>query len=52
MKETEPERDGDTLEEYDFTAGVRGKYASRYAEGSNMVLWLLMWQRHSRIQSR
>jgi hypothetical protein len=23
---------------YDFSEGVRGKYASRYAEGSNLVL--------------
>jgi hypothetical protein len=23
---------------YDFTAGVRGKYARRYAEGTNVVL--------------
>ncbi len=25
-------------EEYDFSAGVRGKYARRYAEGTNLVL--------------
>ena len=24
--------------EYDFTGGVRGKYAKRYAEGSNVVV--------------
>ena len=24
--------------EYDFTGGVRGKYAARYAEGSNVVV--------------
>lgn len=24
--------------EYDFTGGVRGKYARRYAEGSNVVV--------------
>lgn len=24
--------------EYDFTGGVRGKYARRYAEGTNVVL--------------
>ena len=24
--------------EYDFTKGVRGKYAKRYAKGSNLVL--------------
>ena len=26
------------LEEYDFTGGVRGKYAKRYAEGTNVVV--------------
>ena len=26
------------LPEYDFTGGVRGKYAARYAEGTNVVL--------------
>ena len=26
------------LEEYDFRGGVRGKYARRYAEGSNIVI--------------
>jgi len=30
--------DPDILEEYDFSGGVRGKYASRYAEGSNVVV--------------
>jgi hypothetical protein len=30
--------DSDMLEEYDFTGGVRGKYAKRYAEGSNVVV--------------
>jgi hypothetical protein len=30
--------DSDLLEEYDFTNGVRGKYASRYAEGTNVVV--------------
>ena len=24
--------------EYDFSKGVRGKYAARYAEGSNIVV--------------
>ncbi len=24
--------------EYDFSGGVRGKYAARYAEGSNVVV--------------
>ncbi len=28
----------DMSEEYDFTEGVRGKYATRYAEGTNVVV--------------
>jgi hypothetical protein len=30
--------DPDMLAEYDFTGGVRGKYAKRYAEGTNVVV--------------
>ncbi len=30
--------DLDMLEEYNFSKGVRGKYAKRYAEGTNVVL--------------
>jgi hypothetical protein len=26
------------LKEYDFSRGVRGKYAKRYAQGSNVVI--------------
>lgn len=26
------------LEEYDFSKGIRGKYAKRYAEGTNVVV--------------
>jgi hypothetical protein len=26
------------LDEYDFSKGVRGKYAKRYAEGTNIVI--------------
>ncbi len=26
------------LEEYDFSGGIRGKYAQRYAEGTNVVV--------------
>jgi hypothetical protein len=26
------------LDEYDFNQGVRGKYAERYAEGTNVVV--------------
>ena len=32
------ETDADMREEYDFSKGVRGKHASRYAAGSNVVL--------------
>ncbi len=28
----------DMREEYDFTGGARGKYAARFAEGSNVVV--------------
>ena len=28
----------DILHNYDFSAGVRGKYAKRYAKGSNVVV--------------
>jgi hypothetical protein len=30
--------DPDMLEEYDLSGGVRGKYAKRYAEGTNVVV--------------
>ncbi len=30
--------DPDMLEEYDFTHGIRGKYAKRYTEGTNVVV--------------
>ena len=30
--------DPDMLEEYDFSKGVRGKYAKRYSEGTNVVV--------------
>lgn len=31
-------RDPDMLEEYDFSNGVRGKYAGRFAQGSNVIV--------------
>lgn len=31
------EADWELAEEYDFSGGVRGKYAARYAQGTNMV---------------
>ena len=30
-------QDPDLLDEYDFSEGVRGKYAERYREGTNIV---------------
>ncbi len=30
--------DDEMRNEYDFTGGVRGKYAARYAEGTNIVV--------------
>lgn len=32
------QKDPDILEEYDFSQGVQGKYAKRYAEGTNVVI--------------
>jgi len=31
-------KDKDMLEEYDFSKGIRGKYAKRYAQGANVVV--------------
>jgi len=31
-------KDPDLLEEYDFSKGIRGKYAKRYAKGANVVV--------------
>jgi hypothetical protein len=36
-KKTEPQ-EPEMREEYDFSAGVRGKYAARFAEGSNVIV--------------
>jgi hypothetical protein len=30
--------DPDMLKEYDFSGGIRGKYAKRYAGGTNVVI--------------
>ena len=32
------EKSNEMLPEYDFSQGVRGKYARRYAKGSNVVV--------------
>lgn len=37
-KEQNDERDSDMLDEYDFSDGIRGKHAARYAQGSNVVV--------------
>ena len=30
--------DPDMLEEYNFTDGIRGKYASKYKKGTNIIV--------------
>ncbi|MGA2704129.1 MAG: hypothetical protein ABSH35_23895 [Isosphaeraceae bacterium] len=37
-KAVKARRDPDMLAEYDFSQGVRGKYAQRYSEGTNIVV--------------
>ncbi len=37
-KEDKSPDDVEILDEYDFSQGMRGKYAQRYAEGSNVVV--------------
>jgi hypothetical protein len=37
-KAVKQHEDDDMLPEYDFSKGIRGKYAKRYAEGTNLVL--------------
>ena len=32
------ERNNEMLREYDFSQGIHGKYARRYAKGSNVVV--------------
>lgn len=34
----DPEKEPATRSEYDFSEGVRGKYADRYAQGTNIIL--------------
>jgi len=38
MKTTRRTNDADMLEEYDFSRGVRGKYAREYAKGTNIAI--------------
>jgi hypothetical protein len=37
-KAPKAKRDPDLLDEYDFSKGVRGKYAKQYAEGTNVIV--------------
>ncbi len=37
-QESNDEREPEMLEEYDFSGGVRGKYAARFAHGSHVVV--------------
>ena len=37
-KNKQREPDPDLRDEYDFSGGERGKYAQRFAEGSNVVV--------------
>ena len=37
-KATRTKREPEMLDEYDFSKGERGKYAKRYAEGTNVVV--------------
>ena len=38
MKGNKKKNGSDILSEYDFSGGVRGKYAKRYQEGSNVII--------------
>ena len=38
MKKANQKPIDEMREEYDFSEGVRGKYAKRYAEGTNVVV--------------
>lgn len=37
-KASHPVVDDEMRPEYDFSGGVRGKYAARYSEGTNLIL--------------
>jgi hypothetical protein len=38
MKKKQAKKDDNLRDHYDFSGGVRGKHAKRYAEGTNLVL--------------
>ena len=37
-KESSKKKKAEMLDEYDFSKGVRGKYAAKYSKGSNVVV--------------
>jgi hypothetical protein len=37
-QDTDSERDPDILEEYDSSNGVRGEYAGRFSQGSDVIV--------------
>jgi hypothetical protein len=37
-QQLDKDHDPEMREEYDFSGGVRGKYAARFAEGANVVV--------------
>ena len=37
-QQLDKDKDPEMLEEHDFSGGVRGKYAARFAEGANVVV--------------
>ena len=38
MRKKSNQHEPEMREEYDFSAGVRGKYAARFAAGSNVIV--------------
>ena len=38
MNQGSENHDAEMLEEYDFSGGMRGKYAGRFAQGANVVV--------------
>jgi hypothetical protein len=38
IRKSDPPKSEQQVPDYDFSGGVRGKYAARYAEGTNVVV--------------
>ncbi len=51
MKNTKSKRRLEMLSEYDFSKGVRGKYAKRYATGSKTLRTLVRLANRTRKKS-